>query len=253
MTHDDPFGQLRSLMNHPNWTHTESYQLGQLVTAFASTHPIQYQQVWLPYMHGFTEKWANEIFYCESIPTFETLARLLPNAKIGLLINQNMLRDHDLQALAQMPHLDRVVSLNWSYNRIGDDGAIALAQAPFTQLEVLYLGAFQQVGDFGFSALCHAPWGAQLKLLDVSGPITDEGLRALANSTTLTALETLWLTATELTVHGVNLLANAPHLSTLKELFLPPHLLTPEARQALLNSPFIQAAAFEKFLVDGID
>ena len=123
----------------------------------------------------------------------------------------------DVQALAQSPHLGRLVTLNLARNAIGDDGLRALVtSAACPRLADLWL-AHNSIGDDGLIALAGAPLLGQLRTLRLNGnPIGDRGIQALATSPHAAGLYGLHLGATRCTDAGALALAGSRHLGALR-------------------------------------
>jgi Leucine-rich repeat (LRR) protein len=118
-----------------------------------------------------------------------------------------------LAVFSSSPHLEKLTSLDISYNKIGASGAAALASSPhLAQLTSLNL------------------WGNE---------IGDEGTKALANSTTLKNLTSLNLDWNEISDEGAKAIVSSTHLTQLSNLDLAGNWLSDEQTAALANLPYL--------------
>jgi uncharacterized protein (TIGR02996 family) len=127
--------------------------------------------------------------------------------------------DEGAAALAASPLVTGLERLNLKDNGITDQGAMCLARAGLTRCKRLALTG-NPVGDEGAEALAHAPGLAGLEALFLSRTaITDQGVAALARSPHLCNLVMLSLgTLDELTDEGARALLESTALGALRRL-----------------------------------
>jgi uncharacterized protein (TIGR02996 family) len=121
--------------------------------------------------------------------------------------------------LAKATSLPKLRELKLRGCRIGDDGMATLAKSKtlrFSRLDA----AMNELTAAGCEAIVNATWAPQLVHLDLSSNeiIGDDGLRALATSTTLTALRSLELEYVGLQDQAVDLILESPMFAKLQHL-----------------------------------
>jgi Ran GTPase-activating protein (RanGAP) involved in mRNA processing and transport len=164
-----------------------------------------------------------------------------------LNLSANGLTPTGAQALAAAPWFPQLQHLNLAYNRLTPAGLSALLRAkPSGNLHTLLIPGVQ-LDHHALAELAEAPLLASLQRLDLNAnsaffevlPFGDSGLRTLAASPHLTALNTLNLTSNALSIEALAALANAPHLTALTDLNLASCALGLEHLDALLDGPLI--------------
>jgi uncharacterized protein (TIGR02996 family) len=141
------------------------------------------------------------------------------------------------RALARSSHLRNLRSLRLSFSAIGDEGAIALANSPhLANLRTLKL-SFCGIGDVGAAALAASPHLTRLTTLKLWGHganlIGDPGARAIARSATLARLVFLRLRDNAIGDVGAVALAESPHFRHMRQLNISGNPIGPEAMARL--------------------
>lgn len=152
----------------------------------------------------------------------------------------NDLGNGGVNLLLRSPHLTQVALLDLSFNGLCDGGVRLLARADtLPRLRALYLTDNRKVSDDGLRALAESPYLGGLHTLDVSGnAVADAGVRAVAGSRSLTRLHTLRLFANAIGDAGAAALAGSRLLARL--LAKSPAL---DLRENLIGRPGADALA----------
>jgi uncharacterized protein (TIGR02996 family) len=154
------------------------------------------------------------------------------------------LGDADVERLAALPVLTRLVELDLFLVRTGPAGARALAASPFVAgLRSLRL-SFSPVGDEGAAAVAASPHLGNLRTLKLSFcGVGDAGVRALAASPFLTRLTTLKLwgdgpdSPSKVGDEGARAIAASAALANLVKLRLRDNAIGDAGAQALAEAP----------------
>jgi uncharacterized protein (TIGR02996 family) len=149
-------------------------------------------------------------------------------------------------ALATMPSLVRLISLDISDNWLAPEAAGALVASPSLaglsslNLQSTHLGAREAV-----AALLATPHLARLSFLDLgSNHLGDEGACALAASPQLASLCSLNLESNRIGNAGAVALAASPHLARLSSLHLGWNQIGDEGAAALATSPYLTGLCY---------
>ena len=144
-----PFGTLRSWMNQPSLSESDTEALWQAISTCAREQPELYQAQWKPYLRGFAYHFLKPVVILESLEELGEALTWLPWAWFGLNLHEQRLGEEGARALAGSPHLAKLTELDLGENRIGDEGARALAGSPhLAKLTTLHLEG-NQIGDEG--------------------------------------------------------------------------------------------------------
>lgn len=146
--------------------------------------------------------------------------------------------DAGAEALAAARQLDRLASLDVSYDQLSARGALALSQAKhLSSLTTLWIGA-NKLGAEGIKALAGSAVFANLEELNLdAADVGDDGVLAIVASTHLTRLRTLGLWDAQVGTTGAKALAAAASLENLERLSLFGNPFAKECR-ALLRERF---------------
>jgi uncharacterized protein (TIGR02996 family) len=170
------------------------------------------------------------------------------------------LGEEGARALADMPYLAQLTTLQVERNSIGDGGAQALAASPLlARLTTLDLSS-NEIGPRGAQALASSPHLGQLTALGLGSnlgtlgrnTIGGDGARALVSSPHLARLTALDLRGNRLGPQGAQALASSPHLGRLTALNLRNNDLGDEGAKALASSPHLAGVAFIDLRSNGI-
>lgn len=155
----------------------------------------------------------------------------------------NDLGNGGVNLLLRSPHLGQVALLDLSFNGVCDGGVRLLATADtLPRLRALYLTDNRKVSDDGLRALAESPHFDGLHTLDVSGnAVSDAGVRAVVGSLQLARLHTFRLFANAIGDTGVAALAGSKLLVRLlaksPALDLRDNLIGQPGAVALATSP----------------
>ena len=84
MTSLTPFGSLRSLMNQPSLSESDTEALWQAVSTCAREQPELYHAQWKPYLQGFAQHFLKPVATLESLEELGEALSWLPWAWFGL-------------------------------------------------------------------------------------------------------------------------------------------------------------------------
>ncbi len=177
------------------------------------------QDVTLQWRHGFVVGVTSR---GNAETTLRFLADLLSRPvalPLGSLVVQHPCSERDLDRLASLSGVERLVSLDLAWTGLGDAGVRALARGPWVQLRELSL-AVNDVTAAGIRALARAAL-ENLRGLDLHGnPIGPDGIGWLAEAGLRGPLDSLDVGDTQLGDVGARHLARAPTLRSTARLYL---------------------------------
>ncbi|MGL5096423.1 MAG: TIGR02996 domain-containing protein, partial [Planctomycetia bacterium] len=176
--------------------------------------------------------------------TAESAMDLAESAKLSplyaLLMGNNLLFDDGAAAMAQSPHLDRIVLWDVWDCHIGDAGAAGIAAAPgFLGLKALDL-RLNKVGPAGAEALADSLLTARLHSLDLTyNRLGDAGAAFLAASPHVAGLHNLGLRDDGVTDAGAAAVADSASLLNLHHLDLSKNRIGDDGVKRLAQSPVL--------------
>jgi len=149
-------------------------------------------------------------------------------------------RNDRIVALASVPYLAQLTTLDLRMNWIGDVGTTVLASSPhLAQLIMLNLQN-NEIGDAGATALSSSPHLARLTTLNLSANrIGNAGAIALSSSPHLARLTTLNLSMNQIGNSGASALASSPHLGQFTMLALRSNRIGNAGASAFASSPHL--------------
>lgn len=130
------------------------------------------------------------------------------------------IHDHHVVNLAGSPVVQNIMALNLRHQNITGVALEAIANSPHLAKLVTLLVANNGYLSDGIDVLAESPYMRNLKRLDLSNTFLRDSVKALANSPHMNGLEWLDLYRCMMTEGSVEALANSPHMSNLKHLNL---------------------------------
>jgi uncharacterized protein (TIGR02996 family) len=157
---------------------------------------------------------------------------------------------HVAEVLASSPFLQQLTRLILRGGSLGERGGRFLASPTFANLSRLELYG-TDLGSEGTAALAAAPWTGLTHLTLWANQVGDAGVIALANSPVAGHLQALYLGLNwSITDEGVRALANSSHLDGLTSLDLCHAYLGPAGARALAASPCLKSVTWLRLRQD---
>jgi uncharacterized protein (TIGR02996 family) len=172
------------------------------------------------------------------------LLSLMPDANLSglrfLTINCAILTDNHAVELARTP-LDNLSSLNLAANTIGPVGIAALAESPHLGRLITLSLYRNQLGDQGVKILANSRLASSLRTVFLqNNGVGTRGVKELCASPLLGRLvgPELNLSMNQIPDAGAKALAECEHLANFRELVLRENAIGPAGAAALADSPF---------------